>query len=515
MVSGENRDVPSDCATTLPKSLNLPYDSCHKAGGGPAGVVLHAKGTMAFWDILRRFWATASDTEDAAVRASANDGFTVLLAPIEGDDGTVGQALTRTLGAVPGLTLRPVSHPGSVDPDEDVPATLARAVHKARALADHGAARCILFGARRGRAVDLWIVPAVLDGDPPGCALMAGDRVTLTVPIQETACLAVVATLAALPLETDAQRARRLDLLREPMADLDGLLQRDSPWLPEDIKPAAALCYAAALAEIGWRANQTPLLEKAVSVQQAALAQARGQPSVPADTGDDAPSVEVAAAQALFGPAQIAAAWARLGDILGDLGKRANDEDKLQRAVACYRKAAAFFAYELLPEEHARVVAQMGRACHRLAHLTGKTTWMRDAVAAYRDACRVWGKGAHPARWAEMQYGIGTLLGQLGEFTGKKDIFERAVAVLTGIMDVWTQEHEPRRWAGLHNNIGACRFAEGKLTGDIPLLRDALEHFNHALGVYDRLGMTRNIHVTQKNIHRVERLIWVQEGKGA
>lgn len=458
---------------------------------------------MAFWDFLRRILAPAPGAETPATPSAQGDGadapFMVLVAPIDGDDGTIGRMLSESLGAVAGLTVVATASPGAVDRRESPPVSLARAAKRARAQAEHAAARCVLWGAVEDGLLTLWVVPAELETEPPGCAVMAGDAVVLPAALPEALPLAVVATLAALPLDSDAQRARRLEQLRAPLAQADALLQDDR--LGAQAKPAAALIYAGALAEIGWRAGQRPLLEKAIEVQQAALAKAREA------AGED----ETAGP---LGPCQTAAARARLGDLLADIGGRDKDAEKIQRAVALYRKALAVYALELLPEEHARVSAQMGRACHRLAHLTGKSAWMREAIAAYRDTCRVWTKAAHPERWAEMQHGIGTLLGQMGEFTGKKEVFERAAKVLTGVMEVWTRETHPRRWAGVHNNIGACRFAEGKLNGEIPPLRDALEHFSYALEVYEQLAMTRNIHVTQKNISRVERLISVQESRG-
>jgi hypothetical protein len=139
---------------------------------------------------------------------------------------------------------------------------------------------------------------------------------------------------------------------------------------------------------------------------------------------------------------------------------------------------------------------------------------MKAAVQGYHLASQVWSKGSNPDRWADLQYGMGSVLSQYGEFTGSAPALERAVVVFEKVSEVWTRDANPRRWAGLQNNIGACRFAQGKRSGALPSLRDAAERFSRALEVYQALNMTKNIHVTQKNIARVERLISVQEEAG-
>jgi tetratricopeptide (TPR) repeat protein len=472
---------------------------------------------MPFWDLLRRFLGPSAAGPPAAGPAAAGRQgampYSVLLGRLDGDaDGSLGEAIGEALGKVAGVTVRAAPSPGAVTVDDEGASRAPAVVRKARAQARQAEAQCLLWGAVTAREVRLWVVPAALSPEPAGCSAMAGDGVVLPRPLETSLPLAVTLALTALPLDTDAQRAQRVEMLRGPAGAVDRLLQGG---LPESAKPAAALCYAAALAEIGWRAGQRPLLDKAIDLHQAVLAKARTEVPAADMAAEASPSVPSAAPAAppALAPMQQAAAQARLGDLLADVGRQDQDGDTLQRAVAWYRRAIRAYPANILPEEHARIAAQTARACHRLGHLTGQSAWMRDAVTAYRDASRIWTRATQPDLWAEMQTGIGTLLTQLGEFSGRRDLFERAVAVLSAVAEVWTRDDHPRRWAALHNNMGACCFAEGKIKAEIPPLRAALEHFAKALEVYERLGMTRNVHVTQKNIARVERLITVQEGR--
>jgi len=458
---------------------------------------------MDLWQFFRRLWLTAADqAETGAGRddpAAAVGRFHVLVTAFPGDTDGAHEAVAAALEGIGALSVQRVAMvPEAIGDDGGTPVTLARVTARMRSLAQAGGALVTVTGRVADGRLRLHFIPTEVDDDPASGTMFPGDHVDLPLPqggsLGELGALAAACTLAALPLTTDAARRQRLDALRDSMTAVDGLLRAPASPLAEAARPAAALCYAAMVAEAGFRTAQQSLLDRARDVTRRALAEGRETDSLT--------------------PAQVAAARGRLGDLLSEAGGRARDAAVLDEAATHLRAAGKLYSLELFPPEHAHLMAQLGRTLHRLSALSNKSAHMREAVQAYHLACQVWTKAAAPQRWAEMQNAMGALLGQIGEFTGKADVLERACRILNGAAEVWTRKEAPRRWAGLQNNIGACRFAQGKRTGDLPPLREAAECFSFALEVYLAENMTRNIHVTQKNLARVERLIAVQEGRG-
>lgn len=450
---------------------------------------------MALWDIFRRFLGTAGPDETADTAAAPTPDrerdFKVLLCPLDGDDGgLVGKALADVLTPSNGLVLQRVDTGlGRVDDSDVLPVDLCRAAARGRKLAEQHEADVVIWGEiTDDRQARLRFLPAFEDGDPASGGILPGDVIDLPIPPGVTLDLAAACALAAVPCVTDIDRRRRLERLRALMNSVERLMPGNA--LSGPARTRASLCYAAMVAEAGFRTGQRALLDRMIEVNRAALAR-----------------------KADIGPAQIAAARARSGDVLTDLGNRDKDAVMLEEAVGHLRAASDIYTLETFPDEYAHLMAQRGRALHRLGTLQGKSAPLREAAQVYFAATKVWTKTTRPERWAELQNAMGGVMATVGELSGNAEVFDRACKVFTLACDVWTREKQPRRWANLQNNLGACRFAQGKRSGDLPTLREALNHFERALEIYKAAGMTRNIHVTQKNIARVERLIAVQETK--
>ncbi|MGC2854984.1 hypothetical protein ACM64Y_05885 [Novispirillum sp. DQ9] len=455
---------------------------------------------MALFSFLRRILSAPAAASVEPVRAAdATGAFPVLLAAIEGEGGTTAAAAVQAaLDGAEGLRLLTTSAGiGSVDDAEVVPASLGKAVARARALAEAEGAAVVVAGQMIAPGqVRLRFIPGVVTADPAAGTWSVGDMLDVPIPLPPGGGGFIAACAAAsMALATDEERRVRLGALRNALRDGERLVHGDAAPLSGSAKAVAAVSYAAMLAEMGIRTHQQPVLDRAQQVLRAIVGKG-------AKAGQGLPPVVVAAARL------------HLGAILADSGSRDGDPVRLEEAGHHFQAAAEVITGDALPDDNAALWTQYGRAMQRLSALSGKTDHMKEAVQGYRLAAGIWTKGSNAERWAELQYGMATVLGQYGEFTGSVPVLDRAVTVFEAVAEVWTRESNARRWAGLQNNIGACRFAQGKRSGDLPPLRDAAERFSRALEVYVALNMTRNVHVTQKNIARVERLIAVQEGKG-
>lgn len=451
---------------------------------------------MAFWDFLTRLLQTsprAVDAGDGAAEATAAVvESVVLVTDFENDSGAVSDAVVDALRSVRGVVARRVGGScGVVDDGEVLPVTLAEATRLARRGGLSRGAQAVIFGQVMGATVRLRFVPTQLEGDPGFSTLLPGDFIDLPLPFGERGDLIPACAVAALACPGDAARKQRLDRLRGLIVVADRQCQALAAAGSAHAAASASLCYAAMLAEVGFRADDPEQLRQSLEIIRASLARGKDQ----------------------LTSAQVASARARFGDIQMKFGGEDRSNDLLEEAAHHFRLAADVFTVETFPEEFALLRAQAGRALHRLGVNSGKTTVMKEAVQSYFEATKVWTKGANPDRWAEMQQGMGAVMSHLGEFSGNAEILGRACKIFEGAAEVWSKEKAPRRWAGLMNNIGACRFAQGKRSGDLPVLREASESFAKALEVYSAMGMNRNVFVTQKNLARVDRLISVQEGR--
>lgn len=457
---------------------------------------------MAFWSFVSRLLLGGAEAESGRppgpARASGEDRdtsarparpLTVLVATFSGEGGEAAtQAVIEALsGSSRGLVVKTTST--VLGPLEDGGASLSGAfclaVTRGRALAEAVEAQALVWGEATGPQARVWLTPVGLEGDPASGLMLAGDGIDLPLPMGEAADILAAATAAALVLPHDTERRQRLAVLHSALNALEHLAQGAGRSLPAPTQLSLALCHSLAAAELGLKTGQRAYLDQASERLRVLTGKHR---------------------EAL-GPLRAAAATAHLADILADSASKEKDKARLEEALGLYREAAKVYGDHALADDHAQIMAQTGRLLHRLSALSGSSSHMKEAVLAYRAAIKIWTKGRAPQRWAELQYAVGTIMAQMGEFTGNVEILTRAAKVFELVAEVWTREETPRRWASLQNNIGAARFAEGKHKSELPPLREAVEKFSFALEVYQSLGMTKNMHVTQKNLIRVERLI--------
>lgn len=455
---------------------------------------------MGLWDSLLRLWSTPATTAKNQARnpdgqratnadAHKTSAFAILVAPFYNDTTlSLTQSVAEAIGGRSGLIVQMASSPiGPVDDSEEVPVSLAAAVNKGRSLLESSDCQVLVWGeVIDGRALRLRFLPRQMEGEFASGELLAGDSLDLPVPPGTTVDLALGGALAALQLSTDHDRKHRLDRLRTAINAVDLVLQDGGIAWPVGGKVRAAILYATMMSEMAYRTGHRPTLLRASEILRTCLAPG---------------SIES------LSPANRAAASLHYGDVLSELSHGDTDETTLTNAVQALRQAARFYQHKQLPEESAQVSVQLGRALQRLSKRSNNTSHMKEGAQAFIMAAQVWTSVTRPDRWADLQTGIGSLLGQVAEFSGNAEIAERAVMFFTAATRIWSRDKDPRRWANVMNNIGAVRFAQGKRSGDVSQLREATECFSKALEIYTMVGMTRNIHVIQKNIARVERLI--------
>jgi tetratricopeptide (TPR) repeat protein len=456
---------------------------------------------MGLWDALRRLLTagTAEEDLDGAERSDATttstvQTFTAGLLPIRGDDsGTLTQELADAVGGYGGLVIKRIDGElGEAGDTEPSALTFGNAVRQGRHLMKQADCQVLIWADLIApNCCRVRFIPRRIEGDMASGELLSGDLIDLPVPFGDTTDMALAGALAALHLPTDKERKQRLDRLRSSVSAVELLLQEPASFWPQGGKTKAGILYAIMLSEMGFRTGNTAILTRALDIIRTALGK---------DFGTN------------LMPALRAATLVHYGDLQTELGTKSQNTDALDFAVQAYRMATAFYTASDLPEEHANLMNQLGRALQYRSRISNKTSDMKEATQAYLAAAQVWTAGSRPNRWAELQYAVGTMLGQIAEFSGNKEAAERAVTFYTAATRIWSREKEPRRWANLMNNIGAVRFAQGKRSGDVPVLREAVECFSRALEIYQAAGMTRNVHVTQKNIARVERVITAQQG---
>src|SRR5690606_32151814 len=84
---------------------------------------------------------------------------------------------------------------------------------------------------------------------------------------------------------------------------------------------------------------------------------------------------------------------------------------------------------------------------------------------------------------------------------------EQAVGVFRKALEVRKRPVAPLLWAQTANNLGAAAFALAKRNGDAALMREACDCFEGAIEVYRERSQTAKVHVIEKNLQRVQRLL--------
>lgn len=196
-----------------------------------------------------------------------------------------------------------------------------------------------------------------------------------------------------------------------------------------------------------------------------------------------------------------------LAAALTALAERDENPERLAEAAGAYRAIAEALTRAEFPIDWALAQVRLGGTLFRQGKMAGKPQSYREAAAAYEQALTVFTSAQHPLRWADLMNHYGVLLTALGEHLSGTAALEQAVMVFRKSLDVRRRETMPLLWAQTASNLGAAAFALAKRNGDGATLREAAACFEGAVDIYAQNGQRKAVLLLQKNLQRVQRLI--------
>lgn len=193
-----------------------------------------------------------------------------------------------------------------------------------------------------------------------------------------------------------------------------------------------------------------------------------------------------------------------LGAVLQAMGERSDDVTTLDQALTAYRHALEVFTLETTPFPWATTQNRLGEVLYRLDIKSGETAGLKEALTVYQNALKVLTKGSTPMLWSETLNNLGQAAQVLGRELNNAEVVERAVSACQQALKVRTRDAHPTLWATTQNNLGSALFLLGRMTGDDLYFQQALDAFMGAREVYETLGLTRMVEITDKNIQHAQ-----------
>lgn len=336
-----------------------------------------------------------------------------------------------------------------------------------------------------GAAVAIRFMPAVGDADGSVGAFGLGDSLDLPLPLSADMEQAVVAVaLAAAARARTGARNRVVELMRAALKPVEGMIE--PPGGVAGASRAAFLnCLGNALAT-DYRLGGAPTrLDQALACYRSAVAS--------------------------VSPATSPVGWAlsqnHLADALLAIDERDKSAESLQEAADTYRAVVDSLGRADHPMDWALAHIRLGQVLYRLGVREGRASHFRASAASYEQALTVYTREAMPGRWAELMNNYGVLLNAIGEQVTGTVALEQAAGVFRKAIEVRKRLLAPLLWAQTANNLGAAAFALAKRNGDAALMREACDCFEGAIEVYRERGQTAKVHVIEKNLQRVQRLL--------
>lgn len=200
--------------------------------------------------------------------------------------------------------------------------------------------------------------------------------------------------------------------------------------------------------------------------------------------------------------------WAYLqrnnGTVLQALGERTDDVDILDQAAQAYRAALEVFTYETTPFPWATTQNRLGEVLYRIDNKSGETDGLKLALKLYQSALKGLNKKSTPLLWSETMNNLGQAAQVLGREIGNAEIVARAVDACKQALSARNRTTHPTLWAATQNNMGSALFLMGRMAKDDKYFEQALAAFMGAREVYEQLGLTRMVEITEKNIAHAE-----------
>jgi hypothetical protein len=194
--------------------------------------------------------------------------------------------------------------------------------------------------------------------------------------------------------------------------------------------------------------------------------------------------------------------WARanvgLGIALDTQGERGGNEPLL-RAEDALSAALTVFTRERYPRDWAGAQVNLANVRGKLG-ARGNRVALARAIEGYQQALTYYTRERTPMNWALTKVALAyTLLETQGQGL---EVRRRAVSALDDALTVLSIDNNPMYWASAHNLLGVASEADGD-AGDRSAYADALEHFQLALGAYQRANLVVQASEVQENIRRV------------
>jgi tetratricopeptide (TPR) repeat protein len=456
-----------------------------------------------FQTLLSLFLGQKSETEagvdaDMVAGGSAPPGASVvaILSPF-GDpavDGPEG-SMMRALGMRSELAVRPATGKITLAGEGPLASRIAAAADTAREMAFQENADIVIWGAVSPESGDLNIRLLPLRTDPltkPG-AVGLGDLLRLPTGFSGAiGDLVYAAVLATVQPRNELHQREITGEMAPLLHELDSVFSGDPPGLSPNQAFSALATFANCQAAMAGRTRDSELMNTAAENFQRAIDMPAAA-SLPLDTG--------------MAQSHRAACYMALADY-------SREWSYLTTAAEAFESAA-----ELFGEEHEDdwALAMMNRGHVLSKHGTNDndSKTLQAAIHAYADAVKVFTRNRSPLRWAEIMNSQGVTLAQLAEDYSGTALAEQAVECFMKALEVRRRESAPALWAASQNNLGAALFSLGKQTGDNSMLQRSVNAFRGAVEVYQELGATNNVHVLQKNVGRVERLLESRGGAAA
>lgn len=431
-------------------------------------------------ELARRLLRRSSPLADDFAAASPRMPFTVVVAPLAGDDeGHEAELLCRALDGRPGLACRrsAVAVPEFQPGDPARPTDTTRALR--RLFADERA-DVVIWGATAHDGLHLNLAAANDDGR--WAALALAERLLLPGELDDAAsALLEAAVLAAIEPATETRRGQRRDLLEEAMRAAKAAVRR--PGLSNRQQAAALAAIGQAAATLALTSDEWH--QTAADAFQAALRKLSGRERD-----------EVLEA-ALLG---------RLAALHAIRAEGSSDEKHLEAAVAAQRAALEALPRAIFPQDWAMAQYRLGLGLYRLDLRCGRTESLKESFSAFQAALQVFTRAEMPGRWAEVMNNLALALQVYGDQMRSPEVLAKAIEACRAALEVRTREADPLGWAATQNTLGAALFLYDKHGEGTEHLDTAAASLRAAAAVYRSLGAQRLAAVAGKNLARVEGL---------
>jgi len=193
-----------------------------------------------------------------------------------------------------------------------------------------------------------------------------------------------------------------------------------------------------------------------------------------------------------------------LGAVLQALSERNDDIDTMELAVAAYRESLDVFTREATPFPWATTQNRLGEMLYRLDIKSGDTDGIKEGLTCFQGALKILTLKSTPLLWSDTLNNLGQAAQVLGREIDNLEVIERSVTACQQALKVRTIDKYPTLWAATQNNMGSALFLQGRMTGTEKHFEQALEAFMGAREVYETLGLTRMVKLTEKNIQHAQ-----------